>query len=198
MWQGRGSCGAISPVGRARAMMTADEIDVTDGPGGPARARADRRAAPDVVPGRRTGRGGTDSRDVSPIPAGESPCLCAARPGVATVGGRARYGRVENVPARGRLTWHQRLSRAPCLPSLGRLSSLGRQRHKRARAGPANGGCAARPRSLVCVLPACSGLGPAALTRAGIHRALLASGGLGRVAAFCRLPGCPAVGDLGI
>ena len=71
------------------------------------------------------------------------------------------------------------------------------ERHKRARAGPANGGCAARPRSLVCVLPACSGLGRC-FARAGVCRARLASGSLGRVAAVCRRPGSPAVGDLGV
>ena len=48
-------------------------------------------------------------RDVSLIPAGESPCLCAALPPVANVG--AEQGdRVENVPARGRPTWHQRFT----------------------------------------------------------------------------------------
>ena len=46
-------------------------------------------------------------RDVSLIPAGESPCLCAPLPPSLTWW--AEQGdRVENVPARGRPTWHQR------------------------------------------------------------------------------------------
>src|ERR1700728_4447146 len=69
------------------------------------------------------------------------------------------------------------------------------ERHKRARAGPANGGCAAPPRSLVYVLPACSGLGRC-FARAGVCRTRLASFAPGRVTTVCRRPGSPGVGDL--
>jgi hypothetical protein len=47
--------------------------------------------------------------DLSLIPAAESLCLCAPPPPVANVVAE-RGNRVENVPARGRPTWHQRFT----------------------------------------------------------------------------------------
>ncbi len=57
----------------------------------------------------RTARCGARRGDLSLIPAAESLCLCAPPSPVANV--VAEQGdRVENVPARGRPTWHQRFT----------------------------------------------------------------------------------------
>ena len=57
------------------------------------------------------GASGGPRGDVSLIPAGEFPCLCAPLPRIANVVPE-QDDRVENVPARGRPTWHQRLVRS--------------------------------------------------------------------------------------
>src|SRR5947208_4275956 len=77
------------------------------------------------------GNGNHTRPDVYGILSGECRCLCAARLTVATVVTRARGGRVENVPTRGRPTRHQRRPRAfepasPAWPPFGRPAPRGR------------------------------------------------------------------------